>query len=797
MDLSLKSLKKTFACTLIAALLSALPGPAVPEALAQAVIAGKSAPAVSPVLPVGLGDVGLHNTLSQNIGGLFTAPALPLLSASADELKTLPTPASISDETAQAAAPVQAKGLPGLWQRAVQTGKEAQAQKAAKKQAKKQAEIDAQDHLINRVVAISDAMEAKELGKQTVDAARAVADANWDNASQPSASAVVPNPAAAERDHALGSVQNALEPAALEAPAKDGMSDRSPPAPSAETSAPASRLSNFSRGVQGLLILSGRGIAKIFSRKKTAEDPKPEQPRKDPVPMMGLISKLLRPVPAPLRVALAAAGTVGFDMLSRSMNPTMFGFSALTGLWVVVGVGAVIAPLLLADRIRLAKDSDKALTPLKSYEDVLLGVFLGAAVATAVGILTTGGLSLSSLIFQTLTPGKGFINPAAFLGLMSLMSSMPVLYASGHVAYALIHKKTADLSLPLPGVMKIMLLSLLLTPGQFLMNFSGPVGGLSYALFFVVVQAYFNGSGYLKSLVTENAVQDEPDAAPQLGREWTVGSGKVRPEAIKTEVRSAGKKTALLMGGMLLASIGIYGLLTFAPLDFFMVGLPSLVPMLKSLVPLFMASGYLAALFFGGRVVKKGPDVDMIRGLADKAHLPMPTVFATKDEQKSPNAFASGAIYHLSVVAFVGAIRKLLTPRELRGVMGHELSHVRYRHMLIFFAAVNLLQAFSAVAGQTFFQNMIALWAPVVWLAFFLAIMRSNEFMADAGSASLTQDPRSLGTGLRRLTLFGQLGKDRLPESAMNPLYRLMLTHPEMSKRVAALNGMMEPSEKK
>jgi len=158
----------------------------------------------------------------------------------------------------------------------------------------------------------------------------------------------------------------------------------------------------------------------------------------------------------------------------------------------------------------------------------------------------------------------------------------------------------------------------------------------------------------------------------------------------------------------------------------------------------------------------------MIAELAQRASLPMPKVYIIDEAQ--PNAFATGRNpEHAAVAATTGIIR-LLSPRELRGVMAHELAHVKHRDILISTISATVAGAISAIAqfGMLFGGGsnngernvnpivaiLIMIVAPLAAMLIQMAISRSREFVADAGGAVISGDPVALADALRKIEAY-------------------------------------------
>jgi len=210
--------------------------------------------------------------------------------------------------------------------------------------------------------------------------------------------------------------------------------------------------------------------------------------------------------------------------------------------------------------------------------------------------------------------------------------------------------------------------------------------------------------------------------------------------------------------------------------------------------------------------------VAMVRELAQNAGLPMPKVYLIDED--APNAFATGRNpAHAAVAATTGIIR-VLTARELRGVMAHELAHVKHRDILIstisatMAGAIGMLANFAMVFGGRSSNGQrsnpiaaiaVAMLAPMAAGLIQMAISRGREFEADRGGAQISGDPAALASALEKIHRFAQglpmAAAERHPETAqmmiMNPLSPgglrgLFSTHPPTEERVAALMAMAQ-----
>ena len=206
----------------------------------------------------------------------------------------------------------------------------------------------------------------------------------------------------------------------------------------------------------------------------------------------------------------------------------------------------------------------------------------------------------------------------------------------------------------------------------------------------------------------------------------------------------------------------------------------------------------------------------MVKELAEKAGLPMPKVFLIDED--APNAFATGRNPEHAAVAATTGILRVLSPRELRGVMAHELAHVKHRDILISTVAATMAGAISALANLAMFAggrnsegrqgNPIAalavmILAPLAASLIQMSISRAREYEADRGGAEMSSDPESLAQALQKIHAYAQgipfQAIERHPETAqmmiINPLTagglsQLFSTHPPMEGRVARLISM-------
>jgi heat shock protein HtpX len=212
---------------------------------------------------------------------------------------------------------------------------------------------------------------------------------------------------------------------------------------------------------------------------------------------------------------------------------------------------------------------------------------------------------------------------------------------------------------------------------------------------------------------------------------------------------------------------------------------------------------------------QEAPDLyNMVYQLTQNAGIPMPRLYIIPDD--SPNAFATGRNPDHAAVAVTQGILRLLTWEELAGVIGHELSHVKNRDILIQTIAATIGAAITYLSYMGMFMGgrsdedeggpgligsiLMVVLAPIAATIIQLAISRSREYLADETGAHVCGHPRWLAGALRKL----QMGTERVPMNAVpatapmfivNPfsgggMASLFSTHPPIEERIARLEAM-------
>jgi heat shock protein HtpX len=207
----------------------------------------------------------------------------------------------------------------------------------------------------------------------------------------------------------------------------------------------------------------------------------------------------------------------------------------------------------------------------------------------------------------------------------------------------------------------------------------------------------------------------------------------------------------------------------------------------------------------------------VVRELSDRAGIPMPKLYISPEQQ--PNAFATGRNPQHAAVAVTQGLLQVCTVEEVKGVLAHELAHVRNRDILIGSVAAAVATGISFVANMAMWGAMFggrddedanpiallatAMIAPIAASMIQMAISRSREFEADRTGAEILGTGAPLASALEKLEAYaGRVPMDVAPSQAshfiVNPLAafegrkaaNLFRTHPSTAERVARLRAL-------
>lgn len=232
-------------------------------------------------------------------------------------------------------------------------------------------------------------------------------------------------------------------------------------------------------------------------------------------------------------------------------------------------------------------------------------------------------------------------------------------------------------------------------------------------------------------------------------------------------------------------------------------------------------SDKMALRMAGARQIQESDDprlFAMVREVAELSRMPMPRVYIIQND--SPNAFATGRDPKHGVVAVTTGIQRLLTDRELRGVLGHEMGHVKNRDILTSSIVATVAGAISMIAQMLMWSSLLGgrrdeqnplvtlgviLIAPIAASMIQFGISRQREYAADKTGAEVTRDPEALASALEKLQRGVEMRpmQDTPAQEAVSALYivkpfsmrsggmsKLFSTHPPLEERIRRLRNM-------
>ncbi|MCX7947091.1 MAG: zinc metalloprotease HtpX [candidate division WOR-3 bacterium] len=205
---------------------------------------------------------------------------------------------------------------------------------------------------------------------------------------------------------------------------------------------------------------------------------------------------------------------------------------------------------------------------------------------------------------------------------------------------------------------------------------------------------------------------------------------------------------------------------------------------------------------------------NMVREVAIKTGIPMPRVYIIEEE--SPNAFATGRNPKHSAVAFTTGILRLLDERELKGVIAHEIAHIKNRDILISTISAIIVSAITYLVemakwamifrGSSNRENhnpildiLVILLAPIAAIIIQMAISRSREFLADETGAKIIRDPIALANALDKIQNYAyKVPLEANPSTShlfiippiLEGLFKLFSTHPPTEERIKRLKQL-------
>jgi len=234
----------------------------------------------------------------------------------------------------------------------------------------------------------------------------------------------------------------------------------------------------------------------------------------------------------------------------------------------------------------------------------------------------------------------------------------------------------------------------------------------------------------------------------------------------------------------------------------------------------FYFSDRLILRISGAKLLEKDqvPELfEIISSLCQANNLPFPKVYLIDTD--AMNAFATGRDVNHSAVAVTRGLLEKLTPDEVKGVVAHELSHIKFGDMRLM-AVVSIAAGFISILSDMYWHGisvskagekdksgfvaiigiLLSLFAPLTAMFIQLSISRRREFVADASAAEMTHNPAWLAEALRKISM----DQRPLPSVSFTTAHlyisspfptegwldRIFSTHPPVQERITALNSM-------
>ena len=276
-----------------------------------------------------------------------------------------------------------------------------------------------------------------------------------------------------------------------------------------------------------------------------------------------------------------------------------------------------------------------------------------------------------------------------------------------------------------------------------------------------------------------------------------------------------GLKTALLLGLLMGLCLGVgyvFGREEGLIIGFVIGGGMALVS--------YFFSDKIALASVGAKQISReeAPELyEMVQRLSERAKIPMPRLYYSPEQ--APNAFATGRGPSNGVVCVTAGLMQMMSGRELEGVLGHEISHIKHRDILISTIAAIIAGAISVLTHMMMWGGggrrdrdnggleivlllLTMILAPLAAGLIQMAISRSREYAADASGAELAGGPEGLISALRKLEVANhQIPMNVspaeshmfivMPLTGQSGMMNLFRTHPSTEKRIAKLVEMM------